>query len=56
MAVPKYHEMYRPFLDCLKDGKNHKIQEVKEVVAAAMTVSEEERLELLPSGKHRAEA
>lgn len=51
MAIPKYHEMYRPFLDSLKDGQQHKMKEVKEVVAAAMVVTEEERKELLPSGK-----
>lgn len=51
MAIPKHNEMYRPFLDCLKDGQTHKIKEVKEVVAVAMSVTEEERKELLPSGK-----
>lgn len=51
MAVPKYHEMYRPFLDFLKDGQSHKIKEVKEVVAVAMSITEEERQELLQSGK-----
>lgn len=51
MSVPKYHEMYRPFLDFLKDGQSHKIKEVKEVVAVAMSITEEERQALLPSGK-----
>lgn len=51
MAIPKYHEMYRPFLDSLKDGQLHKFKEVKEYVAAVMDVSEEELKELLPSGK-----
>lgn len=51
MGVPKYHEMYRPFLNCLKDGQSHKIKDVKEVVAVAMSITEEERQELLQSGK-----
>lgn len=51
MAVPKYHEMYRPFLEFLKDGQSHKIKEVKEVVAVAMLITEEDRQELLQSGK-----
>jgi len=51
MAVPKYHEMYLPFLDCLKNGESLKLKEVKEFVAAAMSITEEERKELLPSGK-----
>lgn len=51
MAIPRYHEMYRPFLDSLKDGQLHKFKEVKEYVAAVMDVSEEELKELLPSGK-----
>jgi len=51
MAIPKYHEMYRFFLDCLKDGQQHKIKEIKDFVANMMGVTEEERQELLPSGK-----
>lgn len=51
MAIPKYNEMYRLFLDCLKDGQPHKSQEIKKVIAAAMSVTEEEQKKLLPSGK-----
>lgn len=51
MAIPKHNEMYRPFLICLKDGQPHKINEVKEIVAKVMGVTEEERKELLPTRK-----
>ncbi len=51
MAVPKYDEMYRVFLDCLEDGGLHRSKEVKEYVAQRMEISEEERQELLPSGR-----
>ncbi|OPY58490.1 MAG: Mrr restriction system protein [Pelotomaculum sp. PtaU1.Bin035] len=51
MTIPKYHEMYRPFLECLKDGQPHKNKEVKEKVAAYMGITEEDRKELLPSGR-----
>lgn len=50
MTIPKYHEMYRPLLECLKDGQQHKIKEIKDAVAAAMAVTVEDRKELLPSG------
>jgi len=43
--------MYRNFLECLKDRRPHKSKEVREAVAAAMSVTEEEQKRLLPSGK-----
>ncbi|HYE09354.1 MAG TPA: restriction endonuclease [Patescibacteria group bacterium] len=51
MAIPKYFEMYRPFLECLKNGRVHRIKEVKNFVACNMSVTEDEQKELLPSGK-----
>lgn len=51
MPIPKYDQMYEPFLVCLKDGLQHKVKEVKEYVATVMNVSDEERLEVLPSGR-----
>ncbi|HBI57128.1 MAG TPA: restriction endonuclease, partial [Firmicutes bacterium] len=53
MLVPKYHEMYRPFLESLHDEKLHTIKEIKEVVAVAMSIDAEARKEMLPSGKQR---
>ena len=37
MAIPKYHEMYKPFLDCIRDGKPHKMKEIKVIVASITT-------------------
>lgn len=51
MSIPKYDEMYRAFLNCLADGQAHKSKEVKNVVANVFTISEEERAEMLPSGR-----
>ncbi len=51
MAIPKYHEMYEPFLNCLKDGFTHNIKEVKQFVANTMKISLDDRKILLPSGK-----
>lgn len=51
MAIPKYDEMYREFLDALSDGKAHKIGEIRDKLAAAFNVTEEERKIMLPSGQ-----
>lgn len=51
MAIPKYHEMYEPFLNCLKDGFTHNIKEVKQFIADIMKISLDDRKILLPSGK-----
>ena len=51
MAIPKYDEMYREFLDILSDGESHKISEIRDALAMIFDVSDNERKELLPSGK-----
>lgn len=51
MSIPKYYEMYRPFLDCLKDGQNHYIKDITVIVADKLKLSKQELEELLPSGK-----
>ena len=53
MPIPKYDEMYRAFLNCLADGQLHRSKEVKDTVAGAFSISEKERVELLPSGKQQ---
>ena len=50
MPIPKYYELYRPFLDCLKDGQPHSFAEVNDYIALVMGLTEEDRKELLPSG------
>lgn len=51
MAIPKYDEMYQEFLEALSDGKLHKISEIRDHLAVVFHVSDDERKELLPSGK-----
>lgn len=51
MPVPKYNEMYAPFLKALKDGKMHTMKEMKQIVASALGLSEDDLAEMLPSGK-----
>jgi restriction endonuclease Mrr len=47
MAIPKYYEMYEPFLSCLKDGLTHNIKEIKQYVADTMKISADDRKVLL---------
>lgn len=51
MPIPKYDEMYREFLETLSDGQMHKISEIRDTLAITFHVSDDERKELLPSGK-----
>lgn len=51
MAIPKYDEMYSEFLQVLLDGKAHSIREIRDYLANLLEISDEERQQLLPSGK-----
>ncbi len=51
MAIPKYDEMYKVFLDCLADMQPHGSKEVRQMIASKLGISEEEQKELLASGK-----
>ena len=53
MAIPKYYEMYRAFLECLQDGNIHTIKETKLYVINSFSLSDEDLAEMLPSGKQR---
>lgn len=53
MAIPKYNEMYREFLQCLADQKPHSSKELKDFIASSFSVSDEERQVLLPSGRQK---
>ena len=50
MAVPKYFEFFEGFLLAVKDRELHSAKEVRDTIASAMHLSEEDRTELLPSG------
>ena len=50
MAIPKYNELYQPLLFSLQDGCAHSMKDVRESVAQALHLSEQELAEMLPSG------
>ena len=49
MALPKYDELYVPFLTVIKDGQEHTAKAVASDVAALLHLSPEELAEQLPS-------
>lgn len=51
MAIPKYFEMHKPILQCLADGGDHTLKELKSGVVKAFHLSEEDLAQLLPSGR-----
>lgn len=51
MSIPKYDDLFLPFLQFLKDGKEHPIKEVFEHLCNQFQLTDEERNRLLPSGK-----
>lgn len=51
MAVPKFFEFFEGFLRATQDGELHTAKEVREIIAAEMNISAEDRKEMLPSGK-----
>jgi restriction system protein len=51
LAVPKYNELYIPFLRALADGKVHTLKEIKETVADALQLTEDELSERIQSNK-----
>lgn len=51
MAVPKFFEFFEGFLSAIKDGELHTAKEVRQILASDMQLSEEDRAEMLPSGK-----
>lgn len=53
MAIPKYNEIYREFLEALEDGKPHTVKEVRLEIGSKFKLKEEELSEMLPSGRQR---
>ena len=51
MAIPKYYELYAPFLKTLADGGIHSMKEIKQLVVKQLQLSDADLAELLPSGK-----
>lgn len=51
MAVPGYQDFMYPFLQILKDGKEHKLQDLYRDLAGYFNLNEDDIAETLPSGK-----
>ncbi len=51
MAIPDYQSLMLPFLKVAADGKEHRIGQVIEQLARDSGLTEEEKQQLLPSGK-----
>lgn len=51
MAVPKFFEFFKGFLIAVEDGELHTAEEVRQILALDMNISEDDRAEMLPSGK-----
>lgn len=53
MTIPGYQEFMYPFLKMLEDGQEHSLRESYNRLAEEFRLSDEEREEMLPSGKQR---
>lgn len=51
MPIPDFQSLMRPCLEILADGQEHQAASITESLALSFKLSDEERKELLPSGK-----
>lgn len=51
MAIPDFQSLMLPLLDEVKDGKEHQSRNIVESLAAKYQLTQNERAQLLPSGK-----
>ena len=51
MAVPKFYEFFKGFLNAVQDGELHASKDVKAILAEEMGLTAEDLSEMLPSGK-----
>ena len=50
MSLPKYNELYGPFLKAISDGSIHNLKDIKSFIVSLLNISNEELLQRLPSG------
>ena len=50
MAVPKFSEFFKPFLQAIEDGGVHEIKDVRQQIASALSLSEDDLALRIPSG------
>lgn len=53
MAIPDFASITLPMLEELADGKDHPVRELRDALATRFKLSDEERAQLIPSGKQR---
>src|SRR5260370_34225149 len=53
MAVPDYQSLMLPFLKIAADGSEHHLSEIIETLAQQFDVSDQDRKEMLPSGRQQ---
>ena len=54
MAVPDFQSFFKPLLDLAADGKEHSIQEAREVIAKVMALPEADLKNLFQAGFRRS--
>ena len=42
--IPKYNEMYQPFLNLVSDSKEHAVREIRQLLSDKYALTEEEKL------------
>ena len=50
MAVPKFSEFFKPFLQAIADGGVHEIKNIRQQIASALSLSEDDLVLRTPSG------
>jgi restriction system protein len=50
VAIPDYQTLMRPLLEACSDGKEHRIRELIDALAARFGLTSDERMQILPSG------
>jgi len=53
MPVPDFQAVMLPFLEVLSDGQERSMRDMVELLASRFSLTEEERLEMLPSGQSK---
>ncbi|MER2007809.1 MAG: restriction endonuclease [Psychrobacillus sp.] len=53
MAIPTYEQFMHPFLNILKDGQEHTLSDLNELLIQHFKLTKEDLEEMLPSGKQR---
>ncbi|AMO37420.1 putative Mrr restriction system protein [Thauera humireducens] len=53
MSVPKYHELIRPLLDLVADGRPRNLREASQELAEQLQLTDDDLAETLPSGYPR---